>query len=247
VRSFFTDNVNSILGAVSIHLLVVIAFLGFRLGNMEEMQKEQVLIEFNEEILPPEEDKTEQEQMTSDEYAEDLSGLDRSEFRSLASNAASKLEKEISTTAYERQVMEELGISSLDAPGASMEKQAQEEQPDENAIEQKSANKTDERDFNVPNIIRKENTTVSYFLEGRWHSYIYIPTYKCQGGGTVYLDIVINQTGTVISAMIQENKSTTDPCLREEAYRSAISARFNNDNNATTKQLGTITYVFLAQ
>ena len=99
----------------------------------------------------------------------------------------------------------------------------------------------------VPNVIRKDNTTVSYFLENRWHSYIYIPTYKCQGGGTVIIDIVMNQAGKVISAIIAENKSTRDECLLEEAYRSATTARFNADSKSPAKQLGTITYVFIAQ
>ncbi len=99
----------------------------------------------------------------------------------------------------------------------------------------------------VPNVIRKENTTVSYFLENRWHRYLYIPTYKCQGGGTVIIDIVINQSGKVISATIAENKSTHDQCLLEEAYHSATSAVFNSDSKSPTKQVGTITYVFLAQ
>jgi len=247
MRSFFTDNVNSILGAISLHLLIIIAFLGFKLGNMEEMQKELILIEFNEEILPLEEQKSDPEEMKSEEAGEELMGLNRQELRTIASNAASKLEKEISTSNYEKEVMQELGISTLEAPGAEMEKQAREEQSDENAIEQKRTDRTEERDYSVPNVIRKDNTTVSYFLEGRWHRFIYIPTYKCQGGGTIYLDIVINQSGNVVSAIIQENKSTTDPCLREEAYRSAISAQFNSDKKASTKQLGTITYVFLAQ
>jgi len=247
MRSFFTDNVNSILGAISLHLLIIIAFLGFKLGNMEEMRKELILIEFNEEILSLEEQKSDPEEMKSEEAGEELMGLNRQELRTIASNAASKLEKEISTSNYEKEVMQELGISTLEAPGAEMEKQAREEQSDENAIEQKRTDRTEERDYSVPNVIRKDNTTVSYFLEGRWHRFIYIPTYKCQGGGTIYLDIVINQSGNVVSAIIQENKSTTDPCLREEAYRSAISAQFNSDKKASTIQLGTITYVFLAQ
>jgi len=247
VRSFFTDNVNSLLGAVSIHLLVVIVFLGFKLGNMDEIQKEQVLIEFNEEIKPVEEQMNEPEEMTSEEAFDEYLGLDRQTLRSIASNEASKIEKEISTSEYEKQVLEELGISTLKAPGSTLEELPRQDEQDDNAIEQKRKTDPDERDLDVPNIIRKDNTTVSYFLEGRWHNYIYIPTYKCQGGGTVLMDIVINQAGSVVSAIIQENKSTADPCLKEEAYRSAISAKFNSDSKASSKQLGTITYVFLAQ
>jgi hypothetical protein len=142
--------------------------------------------------------------------------------------------------------MQELGISSLKSGGAQLEQQAAE--ADENAVAEETRQAEEhQRETEVPNIIRKDNTTVSYFLEGRWHTYVYIPTYKCQGGGTVILDIVINQTGEVISALIAENKSTHDECLREEAFRSASSARFNTDAKAPSKQLGTMTYVFLPQ
>lgn len=244
MRSFFTDNLNSILGAISLHLMVVIAFLWFKLGEVEEMQKEQVLIEFNEEIISLEE-KTTEKALSPEGYGDVMPVLDRQILHNIASNVSSKLDPEINTENYEKQVLQELGISSLKAPGGDMQMEAQ--NPDENAIGQPVTTKTPQEDFYVPNVLRKDNTTVSYFLEGRWHSYIYIPTYKCQGGGTVILDIIINQSGKVLSAIISENKSTSDPCLREEAYRSATTAQFNVDSKASAKQLGTIAYVFLPQ
>lgn len=246
MRNFFTDNVNSILGAISIHLVVVIVFLWFKLGEVEDRQKEQVLIEFNEEIIPAEEKTT--ESPAEDGYGDALPALDRQTLHNIASNVASKLDEELSTEKYEQQVMQELGIASLKAGGASLEQASAEAAADENAIlEQNQPDRTTENEFTVPNVLRKDNTTVSYFLEGRWHSYVYIPTYKCQGGGTVILDIVINQAGKVIAALVAENKSTADQCLREEAYRSASSAQFNADPKAPAKQLGTMTYVFLPQ
>lgn len=245
MRNFFTDNVNSILGAISLHLMVVVVFLWFKLGEVDKSQKEQVLIEFNQEIVPLE-DKTIENDKLSEGFGDAMPALDRQTLHNIASNVSSKLDPQISTENYEKQVLQELGISSLKSPGGDIESQAREIQ-DENAIAENAQNETTPRDYDVPNVIRKDNTTVSYFLEGRWHSYIYIPTYKCQGGGTVILDIVINQSGKVISALIADNKSTSDPCLREEAYRSATTAQFNTDNKASIKQLGTISYVFLPQ
>lgn len=245
MRSFFTDNVNSILGAISIHLMVVIAFLWFKLGEVDKTQKEQVLIEFNEEIITPEEREMEK-RLSEEGYGEDMPALDRQTLHSIASNVASKLDEEISTERYEQQVMQELGIASLEPGGAALEKSYAEN--DENALEEQlQQTETAQHDVTMPNVLRKDNTTVSYFLEGRWHSYVYIPTYKCQGGGTVILDIVINPSGKVVSALIAENKSTPDDCLRQEAYRSATTAQFNPDPKAPPKQLGTMTYVFLPQ
>jgi hypothetical protein len=249
VRSFFTDNVNSILGAISIHLMVIAAFLWVKLGEVDKSQKEQVVIEFNQEIKPLEEQKPEKT------YAEEkaasgnaLAALDQKTLHSIATNVSNKLDPEINTKNYEKQVLQELGISSLKSPGAAMEKEVQEKTAEENAIrETDKVTKKSANEFSVPNVLRKDNTTVSYFLEGRWHRYIYIPTYKCQGGGTVIMDIIINQEGRVISAIIAENKSTSDECLRGEAYHSAMTSQFNADPKAPAKQLGTMTYVFLAQ
>ncbi len=233
------------MGAVSIHLLVIAAFLWFKLGEIGELKKEEVLIEFHEEVQQPEE-KSPEQKLSEEGYGDAMPQLDRQTLHNIASNVSSKLDEQISTEKYEQQVMQELGISSLKAGGAALEQQA--ESQDENAVARETqSTKADEKEFYVPNVLRKDNTTVSYFLEGRWHSYVYIPTYKCQGGGTVILDIVINQSGQVISALIAENKSTPDDCLREEAYRSASTARFNPDPKAPAKQLGTMTYVFLAQ
>jgi hypothetical protein len=242
LKKFFTNNINAILGTISLHLMMVIVFLLIKLGEIGEVGKKQVLIAFNEEILPPEEKPD--EKSLSEEAGEALPSLDYQTVHSIASNVASKMDEEISTEKYEQQVMQELGISSLKSEATT---KSQNQTVDENAIEQTVEESKKESDLTVPNLLRKDNTTVSYFLENRWHKYIYIPTYKCQGGGTVILNIIINQSGKVISALISENKSTQDPCLLEEAYQSAVTAQFNSDPNASPRQLGTITYVFLAQ
>lgn len=243
MRTFFTDNVNSILGAISLHLLVVIIFLWFKLGEGREQQKEQVMIEFNEELKPPE-DKTQKTEQAAGDKEEAMPSLSEREVHSIASNVSGKLDEKISTQKYEEEVMKELGMTSLKPQPVET---AEPPSDDENAIGKTAGEAKSENEPYVPNVIRKDNTTVSYFLENRWHSYIYIPTYKCQGGGTVIIDLVINQAGKVISAVIAENKSTRDECLLVEAYRSATTAQFNADSKSPAKQLGTITYVFLPQ
>jgi hypothetical protein len=222
---------------------VVIIFLWFKLGEARQEPKDQVMIEFNPEITPVE-DKTAEDEKTGEEIEKTMPKLSSGEVHSIASNVAGKLDEKLSTSKYEQEVMQELGISSLKAENKVSD---QPPTPDENAIDAAAEENKPGQEETVPNIIRKDNTTVSYFLENRWHRYLYIPTYKCQGGGTVIIDIVINQTGKVISATIAENKSTRDQCLLEEAYHSASSAVFNTDSKSPAKQLGTITYVFLAQ
>jgi hypothetical protein len=243
LRTFFTNNVNSILATISLHLLMVILFLWFKLGEVHEEHKDLVMIEINPEIKPVE-DKAEKAQKAGEEVEKTMPTLSSGEVHSIAANVSSKLEDKISTSKYEQQVMQELGISSLKTENKVTTTPPA---PDENAVDQATEENRPDKGEYVPNVIRKENTTVSYFLENRWHRYLYIPTYKCQGGGTVIIDIVINQSGNVISATIAENKSTHDQCLLEEAYHSATSAVFNSDAKSPAKQVGTITYVFLAQ
>jgi len=243
LRNFFTNNVNSILATISLHLLVVILFLWFKLGEAREEHKDQVMIEFNPEIKPLE-NKTEKAEKAGAEIEKAMPNLSSGEVHSIAANVSGKLDEKLSTSKYEQQVMQELGISSLKPENKV---NATSSAPDENGIDQAAEKNSPDKEGYVPNIIRKENTTVSYFLENRWHRYLYIPTYKCQGGGTVIIDIVIDQSGKVISATLAENKSTHDQCLLEEAYHSATTAVFNSDSKSPTKQIGTITYVFLAQ
>lgn len=201
------------------------------------------MIEFNPEIKPLE-DKTEKAEKAGAEIEKAMPNLSSGEVHSIAANVSGKLDEKLSTSKYEQQVMQELGISSLKPEN---KENATPPAPDENGIDQAAEKNSPDKEGYVPNIIRKENTTVSYFLENRWHRYLYIPTYKCQGGGTVIIDIVIDKSGKVISATLAENKSTHDQCLLEEAYHSATTAVFNSDSKSPTKQLGTITYVFLAQ
>ncbi len=94
----------------------------------------------------------------------------------------------------------------------------------------------------------KGATTVSYFLEGRMHTYFPVPVYQCQGSGKVYMNIQVDKRGYVISASVDNAKSQiTDECLLEAAKRAALTARFNEKSVSPDRQNGYITYIFIAQ
>jgi hypothetical protein len=157
LRNFFTHNVNSILATISLHLLVVILFLWFKLGEAREEHKDQVMIEFNPEIKPLE-DKTEKAEKAGGEIEKAMPNLSSGEVHSIAANVSGKLDEKISTSKYEQQVMQELGISSLKPENKVTTTPSA---PDENGIDQAAQeNKPDKGEY-VPNVIRKENTTVS--------------------------------------------------------------------------------------
>ncbi|MCP9201603.1 energy transducer TonB [Gramella sp. GC03-9] len=67
----------------------------------------------------------------------------------------------------------------------------------------------------------------------------------CNESGIVVVKIVVDRTGRVISAQ-PGMKGTTNSasCLTEPAKRAALATRFNSDDNAPAKQVGTIIYNF---
>lgn len=70
------------------------------------------------------------------------------------------------------------------------------------------------------------------------------PTYSIQEEGIVVVRIVVNPKGSVVSASVNLQGTTTDsPTLRSAALSAAKSARFN-DITGTQNQSGTITYRF---
>ena len=90
-------------------------------------------------------------------------------------------------------------------------------------------------------------SVVSYFLEGRKASKLSIPAYRCMGAGEVTVLITVDNSGTVTSAKVDENVSSTDGCLRSFAIRAARLSRFSADPKAPARQTGNIVYKFIAQ
>ena len=91
-------------------------------------------------------------------------------------------------------------------------------------------------------------TRIYYDLQGRNHTYLRIPIYKCQGSGKIVLLIEVNQKGNVENASVINSESTAnDECLGETATGAALSSRFESNINAPKIQKGTLTYIFVAQ
>lgn len=104
----------------------------------------------------------------------------------------------------------------------------------------KDEKKEETRQYTGPSV-------VSYYLEGRKASKLPIPAYRCMGAGEVTVLIVVDPSGTVISAKVDETCSATDGCLRAYAVRAARLSKFSADAKASPKQGGNIVYQFIAQ
>lgn len=90
-------------------------------------------------------------------------------------------------------------------------------------------------------------TTVTYDLVGRTDVHLNVPAYLCMGQGAVVIKVAVERDGRVRSAEIDEGRTRADDCMRENALRSAETARFNSSSTSADPQRGTMIYIFLAQ
>jgi hypothetical protein len=90
-------------------------------------------------------------------------------------------------------------------------------------------------------------SVLSWYLDGRKATHLPIPAYRCVGAGEVTVIITVNNQGTVVDAKIDDGASSRDGCLRNFATRAARLSKFNASTTAPARQMGTITYLFIAQ
>lgn len=90
-------------------------------------------------------------------------------------------------------------------------------------------------------------SVLSWSLDGRKATHLPIPAYRCVGAGEVTVIITVNNQGTVVDAKVDDGASSRDGCLRSFATRAARLSKFNASSTAPARQMGTITYLFIAQ
>lgn len=220
------------LGTVAFHLLILVAFLSFKLGEARSKHKDQIAIEFSEEEYKTIEQIIEQSKPKNT----DIVPLPEQTIQNIASNTAEKITEQISTEKYINDVMKELGIDDMNPKYDNT-------LPEETAVqtEQKKEIKKEKSVYNLG------PSRVSYELsDKRSHRYMERPIYKCQGGGTVVVKIVIDQSGTVLETKIASS-TAVDDCLVEAALTSANAWVFQSNYNSPKRVEGTITYMFVAQ
>ncbi len=220
-----------IVGTVGIHLLLLIVFMIVRLDKVHDIHKEPIVIEFDEEIY-----KTLEQMMKEEKLREsNVEPLSQQDIKNIAVNASNQIHEDINTEKYIEKLKEELDIEELN--------QQLDRSIDEavvaSEIKQKTDEKKNEKRYTGP-------TRIEYSLEGRTDRFIHIPVYKCQRGGKVVIDIVVNQEGEVINATVSSS-STNEICIIETALQSARISLFNIDLNADPRQRGKISYEFVSQ
>ena len=232
------DNRVGLCVTIIVYLLFAIIFVSAKIGTSRNKAPETIYIDLGAvELLEQERDRLLEEvkrknseidwksirNVSSNENAlnenlEDEKGTDVAELNAVAE--AVEKERKANREAYER------GLREANAIGENREKCNGDKE------------KTDTK--------RKGTVTVSFSLKNptRYSRHLVKPAYRCEGGGEVIVAIVVNQRGEVISAWVE---SGGDECMRQIAVESARNSRFDINNNAPTKQQGTITYIFIPQ
>lgn len=227
---------------VSVHLAVIIVLLLFQIGSMAG--RTEYVFDFSAEM-----NQSEAPKLKAQEPKEDLSfdeeiahrieqmiaGQSGQEFKNVATDRSTALRDDRGTDAdklYEdaRRLAQELkdGVHP--------------DEPDDNYVADNKQIKKEKqtKEYSGPSV-------VSYSLDGRKASRLPIPAYGCFGGGMVTVLIVVDNSGKVIDAKVQDDTSSKDGCLREKAINAAKRSRFSTNTKAPARQHGDIVYQFIAQ
>ncbi len=222
---------------VSIHLAVIIVLLLVRIGK--EIQKENsFVLDFSRQEELEELQKKEEFLKSAAEQLEEMIAaagvpvrnvtVERSALKDDRGTDADELYKEAERLAREL-------------------KDGQEERPQEQdeisvePIKKEDPGKQEEiKPYSGPSVL-------SWSLDGRKATRLPIPAYRCYGAGEVTVIITVNNQGDVVNAKVDEKVSATDNCIRTFAVRAARLSKFNASAQAPARQMGTITYAFIAQ
>lgn len=88
-----------------------------------------------------------------------------------------------------------------------------------------------------------KNSSVSYSLVDRIHTFLPTPIYLCEKGGKIVVNITVNHEGNVVDTQINASSSSENGCLIDHALEYAKESKFNR-NPKKASQLGTITFLF---
>jgi hypothetical protein len=248
----YDGKIVGILGTVIIHLLAGIIFMSFKLYSLKTKEKHEEKFEI--EFAAIEEQKAKAKLVELPPTTVENILHDDVEMLNIARNLANKSDVKIDPKEYINEVKDELINSGklstnnyIDNPGRDDQNEEDEQFSLQNqADKDKEVEKPKQSQEMAANY--KGPTRIYYDLQGRNHTYLPIPIYKCQGSGKIVLIIEVNQRGLVENASVVNSESTTnDECLIETAVGTALVSRFEPNLNAPRIQKGTLTYIFVAQ
>ena len=232
-----------ILTTIVVHLLLISVILVLKIRTNVEREYN-VMIDLSQiQTIMDDDNMREQQQINTQEFIQTMQ-QEYNVMRNIPVNtaeerAAQNIEKMI------RDIKMEENIKDLPPPKDTPEETTP---PQEKLLENEARIYEDRYPLNAAGerTIHTGATKVSFDLTGRRHTSLPPPVYKCRSGGTIVVNITVNNNGYVVVAEINKSKSDSeDPCLCDAAKRDAERSRF--DQSPLARQQGAITYVFQPQ
>ena len=223
---------------VSVHLAVIIVFLLVQIRNEIQRENSFVLDFTRQEEIERQKEEEKFLEATADQLERMIAAanagipirnvtVDRSTLKDAKGINAEELYKDAERLARDLKEGQNRRDEDPDAFAATEPEKRQEQQKND-------------KPYSGPSVL-------SWSLDGRKASRLPIPAYKCYGAGEVTVIITVNNRGDVVNAKVDENVSTADGCLRTFAVRAARLSRFSASETAPARQMGSITYAFIAQ
>jgi hypothetical protein len=240
MHAWMQEHASGILGTIAFHMLLVVIFLIIKISSEKSYLDSIILFDIEEETA--EEQVT--ERVTDPEFDQRLASYIEQASSNVPVNLARNVEEEISTQKYVQELEQEMNQNRPESWEEMQErlKELEEISQEELIMEGKDDARPQESEpYTGP-------TNIYYSLENRYHLRLPVPVYKCEGSGLVEVSIVVDQRGRVVQAEVnQPGASSDENCLEEAAKNAALRTRFNTDYMAANRQVGTITYHFIAQ
>lgn len=242
IGELYKRNVYGVIGTLIFHILLFSAFLLADIDIKGNVKDEAILIEFPEEMLEPENlEKPKEEGVEQENNDQNINTrTNRASNRTAPENRTSSTDdffnddylqeieaaKQLVSNVNKNLAKETVNLSDIEMP-----------------VETTDGMNPD----SIKSVIYTGESNIVYHLENRYHVSLPVPVYLTQRGGTVVVDIVVNQQGKVVEATPRENGAFTDKQLFAYAKEAASRTVFNHDNSAPSAQKGTIQYTFIAQ
>lgn len=223
------------------HILLFSTFLLADVDIKGNAKEELILIEFPELPAEPEIEEQIEEQVES---AADIPSTNQQS--NIASNRTATENTTTSTDDFfDNDYMQE--IEAAKQLRSSVNNNLSKETVDMSEIEMPVETTEGMDRDSIKNIIYAGESNIKYYLTNRYHVSLPVPVYLAQGGGTVIVDIKVDQQGRVVEAVARQSRSVRDKQIFLYAQEAASRTRFNADSGAPSIQEGTIHYTFIAQ
>jgi hypothetical protein len=247
LRKWFSENLVGILGTICFHFFLFILFLLFKIHSLSERRDLEITLDLSQNILDANENISELSKLTPAEVAYLERILSQSSnMNNMASNIAERLDKEISTKNYVDKVQSELDQNRSE----EWRKQQEEIQNKLNKEDFIPEYTPETREMDIDEYTGLTNITYEFLQApvNRIKVYLPVPVYKCQGAGTVSVEITVDQSGKVQSAKAFAQQDFPDrDCILDVAEKYALRSRFEGALGAPKSHRAKIIYNFIAQ